>query len=428
MHLPRSLRRCVAGAVAAIALAAPAGAQASIQLGVYTPGAPAEAGALSEYASMVGRQPDIVMWYRDFGQPLMYSNEIKNLGATGQAPLITWEPYEQSLSGIASGAYDKYLQESAAIAKSWGKPLMIRFAHEMNGNWYPWGASTATSTTNSASYVAAYRHVVDVFRASGATNVKWVWSPNVQESTKYQMAPYFPGDEYVDYVGLDGYNWGTNNGETWQTFEQVFSSSYAVATQLTSDPVIITETGSSEVGGSKADWIRTSFMQTIPQKFPRISAVIWFNRAKEDDWRINSSQSSLEAYRAVVNCPIYGGSGTCEGGSEAPAEEPIPKKGKGRKPKVRAVRVTSTVPTTVQGSVSYGITQPAEVQITVVPRGKSKKSTVIRRKSGRGHHRLPLARILHRRHLHVGRYRVVVTARNDEGRRSRPHKAHFRVV
>jgi hypothetical protein len=297
----------------------------------------------------------------------------------------------------------------------------------MNGNWYPWGSTSTTSTTNSTSYVSAYRHVVDLFRADGAQNVKWVWSPNVQESTKYQMAPYFPGDEYVDYVGLDGYNWGTNNGETWQSFEQVFSSSYAVATQLTSDPVIITETGSSEVGGSKADWIRTSFMQTIPQKFPRISAVIWFNRAKEDDWRINSSQASLEAYRAVVNCPIYGGSGNCEGGSEAPAEEPTKPKGKGKKPKVRAVHVTRTVPTSVQGSVSYGITQPAEVQITVVPRG-GKKGTVIHRKSGRGHHRLPLARILHRRHLHVGRYRVVVTARNDEGRRSRPHKAHFRVV
>lgn len=427
MPLGSSLRRFAAATAAILALAAaPAAAQASIQLGVYTQGAPAEAGALSEYAAMVGRQPDIVMWYRDFGQPLMYSDEIENLGATGQTPLITWEPYEQSLDSISSGSYDKYLHEAAAIAKSWGKPLMIRFAHEMNGNWYPWGASSTTSTANSSSYVSAYRHVVDVFRGDGVQNVKWVWSPNVQEGAKYQMAPYFPGDEYVDYVGLDGYNWGTNNGETWQTFEQVFSNSYAIATQLTNDPVIVTETSSSESGGSKAEWIRTSFMQTIPQKFPRISAVVWFDKAKEDDWRINSSQASLEAYRAVVNCSIYGGSGSCEGGTEAPAEAPTKPKIKGKKPRVRAVHVTHTIPTTVEGSVSYGITQPAEVQITVVHRGG--KRTILHRHSGKGHHRLPLARIFHRRHLPVGRYRVVVTARNDEGRCSRAHRAHFRVV
>jgi hypothetical protein len=428
MQLPTSFRRLLAGAAATLALAAaPAAAQASIQLGVYTPGAPAEAKPLSEYAEMVGRQPDIVMWYRDLGQPLMYSNEIKNLGATGQTPLVTWEPYEQSLPEIASGSDDKYLHEAAAVAKSWGKPMMIRFAHEMNGNWYPWGASSATSTTSSSSYISAYRHVVDVFRADGAQNVKWVWSPNVQEATKYQMTPYFPGDDYVDYVGLDGYNWGTNNGESWQTFEQVFASSYATATQLTGDPVIVTETGSSEAGGDKAAWIRTSFMTTIPQKFPRISAVIWFNKAKEDDWRINSSQASLDAYRAVVNCPIYGGSGSCEGG-EAPAEEPTKPKGKGKKPKVRSVHVTRTVPSTVDGQLSYGITQPGEVEIRVVPRGHKGAKAVIHRKSGKGHHRLPLARILHRRHLHLGKYRVIVTARNHEGRRSRPHKAHFRVI
>ena len=119
---------------------------------------------------MVGRQPDIVMWYRDFPQPLLYSNEVSNLRATGQTPMITWEPYEQSLSAIASGAYDSYLRESAQVAKNWGSTVMIRFAHEMNGNWYPWGSGKTSPET----FIAAWRHVVSIFRSEGATNVKWV--------------------------------------------------------------------------------------------------------------------------------------------------------------------------------------------------------------------------------------------------------------
>ena len=84
---------------------------------------------------------------------------------------------------------------------------------------------------------------------------------------------------------------------------------YSVVTQLSTKPVIITETSSSETGGEKAAWIRSGFMTTIPQSFPRVSAVVWFNKAQEDNWSIDSSQSSLEAYRAVVNCSIYGGNG-----------------------------------------------------------------------------------------------------------------------
>ncbi len=99
---------------------------------------------------------------------------------------------------------------------------MIRFAHEMNGTWYPWSGSATAST-----YVAAWRHIVSLFRADGVTNVQWVWSPNVQEGSKYPISPYFPGDEWIDYVGLDGYNWGTNNQGTWQSAQDVFAASYS---------------------------------------------------------------------------------------------------------------------------------------------------------------------------------------------------------
>jgi mannan endo-1,4-beta-mannosidase len=405
---PRGLLS-LAAALAALIVAAPSSA-AAIQLGAYTPGAPANAQVLAQYAAMVGRQPDIVSWYREFGQPLLEPDEIANLRATGQTPMVTWEPHDVSLTAIASGAYDTYLSESAAIAKSWEGPLLLRFAHEMNGGWYSWGSGAVTPDT----YLAAWRHVVSLFQSNGVGNVKWVWSPYVLAGGKFPIAPYFPGDEWIDYAALDGYNWGGTKG-VWQSLQAVFSASYSLITELSAKPVIIAETGSSEIGGDKAAWIESGFMSTIPQSFPRVAAVVWFNEDREDDWRINSSQASLGAYRAVVGCAIYGGTGPCEGGSE------------GTGLVVRSVRVPARLSSRLRGSVSFALTEPAQVQIQIFPPRRSGHVASLLRESRAGRNRVPLARILHRRHLRAGRYRVVLAARN-QGERSARRIAHFRVL
>ena len=93
----------------------------------------------------------------------------------------------------------------ATQIKAWGKPLMLRFAHEMNGDWYPW--SEGVNGNGAGQYVAAYRRVVTLFRSVGATNVTWVWSPNVAYPGSVPLSRLFPGDGYVDRTGLDGYNW-----------------------------------------------------------------------------------------------------------------------------------------------------------------------------------------------------------------------------
>ena len=110
-------------------------------------------------------------------------------------------------------------------------------------------------------------------------------------------------------MALDGYNWGTSGVgvNQWQSLSQVFSSSYRQLTQLSTKPVIIAETSSSEIGGDKAAWIRDGFLRTIPQQFPRVRAVIWFDRSMEQDWRVDSSQASLDAYRDVASSSLYGG-------------------------------------------------------------------------------------------------------------------------
>ena len=431
-------RRLLTALLAAASLlgscaALPASASATVQLGAYTPGAPASAQALSGYAAMVGRQPDIVMWYREFEQPLIYSNEAANLRATGQTPMVTWEPAGEDLSQIAAGAYDGYLEESARIAKSWGGTLLIRFAHEMNGTWFSWSGSNSSP----ADFVAAWRHVVSVFRAEGAGNVRWVWSPNIQEGGKYPIAPYFPGEEFVDYVGLDGYNWGTGGGEKWQSIQEVFGPSYAIVTQLSSKPVMIAETSSSEAGGEKAAWIHDAFLTEIPRDFPRVAAVVWFNKVKEDDWRIDSSQASLDAYRAVASCSLYGGSERCETASpSAPAAgEPHPSEGGGRpkkgrkrgRPVVRSLRVTRRARASSGVAVSYRLSQAAGVRIAIVPRRRGGARVALRRHGREGRNEVSLGGLIHRHRLGAGGYRLVVVARRG-GRLSQPRRACFRVL
>jgi hypothetical protein len=319
VHLRASLRAAAcSGAVGVLLLAAgqPAAAPAALELGVYSgasgqPTALQDPTVLDSYIAMVGRKPHIVMDYKNLTDPLLTPIEISNVQAHGVRPMVTWQLYQSgwggptlSLQDVAAGLYDGYVRAAAELARGLPFDVMIRFGHEMNGDWYEWSG-------NPTAYVNAWRHVVSVFRAESATNVRWVWSPNVDYGS-YPFAAYFPGDTWIDYVGLDGYNWGASGQGTnrWESLAEVFSSSYQQLTQMSARPVIITETASSEIGGDKAAWIRDGFLSTIPQQFPRVVAVTWFNRNQEEDWRINSSSAALSAYREVVASSLYGGSGS----------------------------------------------------------------------------------------------------------------------
>ena len=292
--------------------------RASIQLGAYVRGAPGSGQTLDEYANLVGQKPALVMWYRGLDQPLMYSSEISNLAERGQTPMISLEPVDAngndiSLARIAAGEYDSYIHAAATVAKEWNRRLLIRFAYEMNlspGAGIPWGGGQGAAAGNSAAdYVAAWRHVVEIFRADGATDAEWVWAPNVDDGG-IPFTQYFPGDAWVDEVGLDGYNWGSafsSSGHSWLSLGETFGSSYATLTQLSSKPVMITEVASAEVGGEKGAWIESGFLDEIPRLFPRVAAVIWFDVQKEADWRVDSSAASLAAFRTVASSSLYGG-------------------------------------------------------------------------------------------------------------------------
>ncbi|MGH3802720.1 MAG: glycoside hydrolase family 26 protein, partial [Pseudonocardiaceae bacterium] len=160
----------------------------------------------------------------------------------------------------------------------------------MNGNWYPW--SVGMNATTAADYVAAWRHLVGIFRQAGANNARWVWGPNVARGTSSPLAATWPGADVVDWIGLSGYNGGSAlPWGGWTSAERIFAHSATVVHSLAPDkPIMIAETGCVEAGGDKAGWIRDLF--TWLHSRPEIDALVWFNESALADWRITTSQAA----------------------------------------------------------------------------------------------------------------------------------------
>lgn len=283
----------------------PAPSTARLKFGVVTPNT--STSELDAVANLVGEGPSIVTFYQDWAQavPVTLLNQIDARGAT---PVITWEPWlwgagttqpDYALANIIGGNFDAYINQWAAGLKSYGKQVMLRFAHEMNGNWYPW--SESINGNSPGQYIAAWQHVHDIFTANGVTNVKWVWSPNVPYSGSISFPALYPGDTYVDIVALDGYNWGTTQtwGSVWQDPTTLFSDGL---TQLRSvapgKPILIAETASAEQGGDKAAW--NGQLVSYFNSQSDIIGFVWFDLNKEVDWRIDSTTTSATALKNAL--------------------------------------------------------------------------------------------------------------------------------
>jgi hypothetical protein len=419
----------VAAVPASLGMLGASPAQGAVRLGAHisaegTLGAPAEASVLDEFSSLIGRSPEIVMDYSSPTEPLLTPVEIANLEARHETPMITWQLFEtgwsgpgMSLEGIAQGQYDSYFRAAARLARGLGFEIMIRPGHEMNGDWYPWSGQPGA-------YVAAWRHMVSVFREEGANNVKWVWAPNV-EYDSYPFTPYFPGDEWVNYVALDGYNWGTSGQGTdrWESLYEVFAASYKRITELSSKPVILSEVASGEAGGNKAEWIRQGFLKTIPERFPRVAAVIWFDYDKEEDWRVNSSPEALQAFREVAASPIYDGSAAAVAG---PASVEVLELGVEASPGA-ATADSAGAAVSPPVLVSFRLSHKAKVRI-VLHKAKGRRGhggrTVAVRSShgGRERSKVSVARL-----TRLARARYVLTITAEHGSVTSRRSTRFRV-
>ena len=260
-------------------------------LGAFVPGAVwNELGGLEELEGALGRQFDLAHWFTSWDHAYDPVPVAAVLGS-GRVPLITWQPHNQDVRAIAAGTYDGYIRTWARGIGAADGVVYLRPFPEMNGDWVPWNGDPE-------GLVAAWRHLTELFEREGVTNVRWVWSPNVTDEPRTdanRLERYYPGVDQVDVLALSGYNWGDTRPHIgWRSFEEIVAQAYPRLAALGPQPVWVAETASAESGGDKATWIRELF---ATDRFARLEAVVWFNERKETDWRLESSPSSLAAFR-----------------------------------------------------------------------------------------------------------------------------------
>ena len=278
-----------------------------VEVNIWLHGAP-DIQPIKDLESLVGVKFNGAKWYENWDDP--WRPHIPNgYHANGYIPEMTWQPMlkqpDGSFKGVANddivaGAYDSYLDTMSAQVKSLPYRLRIAFAAEFNGDWNPWGLGKVGNTTEN--HKTSWRHIVNRFKANGVTNVDWIWTPNVDP---FNMTPsyasMYPGNEYVTYFGLDGYNFSTTNGPYWMSFDQVFQSSYNQLQAIAQKDVYLIEVGSVEVDGDKAAWIKDMF-EKLETGYSRIKGITWWNVAyTQYDMRIQSSEASRLQFAASVN-------------------------------------------------------------------------------------------------------------------------------
>lgn len=267
-----------------------------------------------KYTELLGEKIQILSFYVAWGSGRrnLDISGFQEVLRRGCIPMITWEPWQWpredarpedqpdfSLSEILKGKYDDYIRSWARDLKQISGPIFFRPMHEMNGNWYPWCGKV--NGNRPEEYIETWCYIRSIFRDTRSDQLFWVWSPyahSVPKDSGNEIWRYYPGSEEVDWLALDGYNWGgTREWSTWQSFEEIFKEGYEILSQLSPEkPFMIAEMGCAEEGGSKEKWIEEAF-EALRIKFPKIRTLVWFNTKKECDWRIESSIRSLGVFR-----------------------------------------------------------------------------------------------------------------------------------
>jgi mannan endo-1,4-beta-mannosidase len=253
-------------------------------LGVYARPAPQSWSGISSFTAATGVRPRLVVYYSAWKEP--FRTGFARLAARhGAVPVVQIDPTDISLAAIAGGRYDGYLRSYAAAVRSFGSRVILSFGHEMNGNWYSWGSQHTAART----FVAAWRHIVTVFRASGTRNVTWLWTVNIMVRRLGIPSPaaWWPGAGYVNWVGIDGYYLKPS----WR-FAPLFGPTIKAIRRLTIDPILISETAVAPAAGQAAK---------IADLFAGVRAYgllgfIWFDVDKTRDWRL-VRPAAVAAYR-----------------------------------------------------------------------------------------------------------------------------------
>jgi beta-mannanase len=263
-------------------------------------------GALDAAESALGLSAAIVGTFADWaGTPDFPCGLAEAVDARGAITLVSWEPWDAvsgtaaqpayRLARIAAGEHDDLVDRWAAGVARYGRPVMLRFGAEMNGDWLPW--STGVNGNRTGDYVAAWRHVRDRFRRAGAERAVWVWNPIAPYAGSTPLPELFPGGEHVDWLALDGYNWGALRGWGWQGYGDVFAPAVQSVRRLAPrHPLMIAETGCAP-DRRKPAWVTETLRSA---RAGGLGAVVWFEFVKETDWRLTGSAAAAAAARAEV--------------------------------------------------------------------------------------------------------------------------------
>jgi mannan endo-1,4-beta-mannosidase len=264
--------------------------RAASYLGVFEPGSPPAYRSIEGFAAMAGQEPNLAGYYSGWAEPfkMAFATDLHNHGLI---PYVQIDPSFASVAAIGDGSQDTYLKSYADSVRDFGHAVVIGFGHEMNGTWYSWGYGN----TPPATFVAAWRHIVTVFRAEGADNVTWLWTVNAQERQGSQpVRAWWPGANYVTWVGIDGYY-----VPHWDTFSRVFGPTIHQVRRITGKPILLSETAVSPKLNQFAK-IVDLFNNVRSQN---VLGLVWFdvdqqpNGPYQQDWQIGSNSQAQVAFR-----------------------------------------------------------------------------------------------------------------------------------
>ncbi len=271
--------------------------------GLHTREAPWWMGEVDYLSRLIGKAPNNLLFFSNWSVPFP-AEQVRTAWGRGMTPQVAWEPIipgadsQPTLRDIADGEWDSYIDEWASAAAAHGQPIVLRLAAEMNGNWYTW--SEGVNGNEQGDYVDMWRHVHDRFTAAGADNVVWLWSVNRSDNLSSDIATYWPGEEYTDWVGLSGY-WRGYQGAAEPTFDAVYNNTLSELRALTAKPILLAEIGA----GTSIDADRVQWMDTLfdgMESNPDIIGFVYFNDIKSGgDWRVQFSQAMVDSFADGVS-------------------------------------------------------------------------------------------------------------------------------
>jgi glycosyl hydrolase family 26 len=257
-------------------------------LGVYEDGSPPDFAPVTGFTHTVSRQPNLVGYFSGWAQPFA-TGFAEKLHDHGIIPFVQIDPTYASVPAIAAGEYDDYLRTYATSVRAFGHAVVLGFGHEMNAPWYSWGYGHVRP----AVFVAAWRHIVSVFRSAGADNVTWLWTINQDRPGTGPIASWWPGAKYVTWVGIDGYYFRPSD-----TFTSVFGTTIQQVRTLTGKPILLSETA---VGPDAGQFTKISDLFSGMRQY-RTLGLVWFDKVQHDgiyhqDWRIENDPQADAAFR-----------------------------------------------------------------------------------------------------------------------------------